>query len=317
MTSVTAADDANVAAAGGPLQREFKVMGSRSYIVLHGGSEQLLDAAEARIRQLESWWSRFLPDSDITRANQAGGTPVKVHDDTLAVVARALDGWRQTNGRFDITVLPALLQAGYTHSTVTHAEAPAVGLGRIGTSALVHVDYEASTLTVPPLSAIDLGGIGKGFAADVIAEELIEAGATGAVVNLGGDLSVLGTPSDDTSWYLGIEDPRDPPNHVAVLRLAKGGIATSGTTIRRWTADDGSTRHHLIDPTTAGPSASGVVTATVIASDAATAEIYATAAMLLSGHDAVTMLDSVGLAGLVVDDSGQAHLTSTMKDFTV
>ena len=85
----------------------------------------------------------------------------------------------------------------------------------------------ASTLTVPATTAIDLGGIGKGFAADIVAEELVEMGATGAVVNIGGDLRATGTPSDDASWYLGIEDPRlaatKPPTHLTAVRLQEGG----------------------------------------------------------------------------------------------
>lgn len=298
------------------LQRDLRVMGCTSYIVVHGGTVEMLDAAERRLRELEAWWSRFLDDSDITRANRAAGRPTVVHPDTLAVVSRALDAWRQTDGRFDITVLPSLLQHGYTHSTVTHRAAPPLAGARVGTSAFVGVDYDASTITVPFESAIDLGGIGKGFAADIVAEELLEAGATGAVVNVGGDLVVLGVPSDDASWYVGIEDPRDPPNLVATLRLQSGGLATSGTTIRRWTDADGIELHHVIDPASGRPSAAGVVSATVLAADAATAEAFATAAMMLPGTEAMAMLDAVHLAGLAVDRDGLVFTTATLSAFT-
>jgi len=307
---------ASTSLAGGPVQREFRVMGCRSFVVVHGGDERLLDVAEARLRELESWWSRFLDDSDITRANRAAGQPVVVHDDTLAVVARAVLAWRQTEGRFDITMLPALLQQGYTHSTTTHAAAPSVPGLRVGMSSMIAWDYDASTLTVPANAAIDLGGIGKGMAADIVAEELIEAGATGVVVNVGGDFVVLGTPSDDASWYVGIEDPRNPPAHVAVLRLQAGGMASSGTTIRNWQGADGTTAHHLIDPTSLRPSASGIMNATVLAADAATAEAFATAAMMMAGPEAMAMLDATGLAGLAVGDDGTVHTSSRLKDFS-
>lgn len=298
-----------------PVERAFRAMGCATHVVVHGGDEHLLDVAEARVRELESWWSRFLEDSDITRANRAAGTPVGVHPDTLAVVSRGLDAWRQTDGRFDMTVLPALLEAGYTHSTVNHVAAPLLPASRLGMSTWVRVDYDRSTLTVPANSAIDLGGIGKGFAADIVAEDLLEAGATGALVNIGGDLRVAGTPSDDTSWYLGIEDPADTSRHVAVLRVQDGGMATSGTTVRTWTGPDGSRRHHLIDPRTGRPSAQALLTATVLAADAATAESYATAAMMLPPDAAVAMLERVGLAGLIVDRDHLVHRTTTMKAF--
>lgn len=290
-------------------------MGGRAYIVIHGGTTEMMMRAVDRARELEAWWSRFLVDSDITRANQAAGQPVVVHADTLAVVARALDAWRQTDGRFDITTLPALIHHGYTQSAVNDDPAPRVGGTRVGMSAWVGIDYAASTLTVPAQCAIDLGGIGKGFAADIIAEELIEAGANGALVNIGGDLVALGRPCDDDSWYLGIEDPRDPPAHIARLRLECGAIATSGTTIRKWLQADGSAAHHLIDPSSAQPSSSGIVTATVIAADAATAEVYATAIALMSGDDGIAVLETVRLAGIAVDNTGAVFTTSTMKDF--
>jgi thiamine biosynthesis lipoprotein len=298
-----------------PVERAFRVMGCSSHVVIHGGDEHLLDIAEARLRELESWWSRFRDDSDITIANRAAGLPVVVHPDTLAVVSRALDAWRQTEGHFDITVLPALLDVGYTHSAVDQSAAPSVPGSRVGMSAWVRVDYDRSTLTVPAQSAIDLGGIGKGFAADIVAEELIEQGATGALVNVGGDLRTAGRPVDDESWYLGIEDPLRPPEHLAFLRLQEGGIATSGTTIRTWTDAQGRTVHHLIDPATGRPADHQVLTATVLAADAATAEAFATAAMMMPASKAVAMLDRLGLAGLVVDTAGQSFRSGTFAAF--
>ena len=298
-----------------PLERHLRVMGSAAHLVVHGGSDELLDHAEQRLRQLEEWWSRFLPDSDITRANQADGEPVWVHEDTLAVVARALDAWRQTAGRFDITVLPALVDAGYTHSVITQAAAPEVRGHRVGQSALVGVDYDAGTLTVPATTAIDLGGIGKGMAADIVAEELMELGAHGVIVNVGGDLAVLGRPLGDTSWYLGIEDPLRAPEHLAFIHLEQGGVATSGTTVRRWSTPDGEIAHHLIDPQSSAPSPTTILTVTVIAGDAATAEAFATAAMMVDGPAAIALLHEVGLAGLAIDADGTVHRTLTMKDF--
>ena len=183
----------------------------------------LLDRAEERLRDLESIWSRFLPESDITRANRAAGTPVRVHPDTIAVVCRALDGWRQTGGRFDVTVLPALVTNGYTHSAVSAAPAPAVPGERIGLSAWIGVDVQSSTITVPATSAIDLGGIGKGYAADLVADELFVGGATGAMVNIGGDIAIRGVPSDGADWLVGIEDPTAVPSHVALAADGVGG----------------------------------------------------------------------------------------------
>ena len=298
-------------------QASFKAMGCKAHVVIHGGGPAMLVLAERRVRELESLWSRFLETSDITVANQTPGVAVHVHEDTLAVVARAIVGWKQTAGSFDITLLPRLLDLGYTHSVATAQLAPAVAGSRVGLCGQIELDFSRGTLTVPPDAALDLGGIGKGFAADIVAEDLLEAGAAGALVNIGGDLVALGRPGEQDSWYLGIENPLDPPNHLACVRVGSAGVATSGTTVRKWTTPTGERVHHLIDPRTGVPSRAGLSTVSVLAGDAATAEVFATAAMMLDGPDAMAMLDRNGLAGIGVDDDGGVHRSSTWAAFEV
>ena len=311
--------------------RSFRVMGSPANVTLTSVSawagvsaNVLLDLAEARLRELEQHWSRFLPDSDITRANLAAGSPVTVHSDTLDVVARAVEAWKQTGGLFDVTVLPALLHHGYRasrdsgsrdsaaeHRTIT----PAITAQLIGVTGSIVIDRGRSTLTVPAGGAIDLGGIGKGFAADRVSVELIRAGASGVMIDIGGDLVVRGIPASGDRWLVGVEDPVDPPHLVSSLALVIGGVATSGTTVQRWTSPTGQTVHHLIDPATANPSTTSLLTATVLASDAATAEVFATAAMMHDGPAAIEMLDSVGLAGLLVARDGATLRTRSLRSF--
>ena len=285
------------------------------------GADALLDLAESRLRELERRWSRFLPDSDITRANHAAGSPVTVHRDTLEVVARAVEAWKQTGGLFDATVLPALLHHGYTTSRAPGSAsgrptlAPLVTAQRIGVTGGILVDRERNMLTVPAGGAIDLGGIGKGYAADCVSAELIRAGASGAMVDIGGDLALRGLPTFGERWIVGVEDPTNPPHLITSVALVVGGVATSGTTVRRWMSPAGETVHHLIDPATAKPSTTSILTATVLASDASTAEAFATAAMMHDGPGAVEMLEATGLAGIVITRDGTPLRTRSLRAF--
>jgi len=297
-------------------QRLFRVMGCEAHVIVIDGRDALLDQAEWRLRQLEGLWSRFVRDSDVTRANQAAGTAVDVHRETIEVVLRAVEAWKQTRGLFDITVLPALVHHGYTHSAASGEPAPRVREQMIGTSGKIVVDPARGIIKVPAGSAIDLGGIGKGFAGDLVAEELIRAGAAGAFVSIGGDIAVRGVAAiDDPAWVIGVEDPLTAPEAIAHLSIVSGGIATSGTTVRHWTSPDGQTAHHLIDPATARPARSTLLTATVLAADAATAEVFATAAMMGDGPSAVALLDAVGLAGLMVARDHTVYTTESWADF--
>jgi len=249
------------------LQRTFKVMGCTAHLVVHGGTAAMLDEGERRLRELESWWSRFLPDSDITRANLHPGEAVVVEPDTLAVVARAIDGWKQTDGRFDVTVLPALVHEGYSHSVVTRDLAPSLPATRIGTSGWIVYDYGSSTLTVPPGSAIDLGGIGKSWSARRAGRLLAErADDARIVVDAGGDVHV----------ERGGELVRTPAGPVHVV--AGHGVATSSSERRAWARAGGERAHHLIDAATGRPGARG--TAVVTGADLVACDVLATCLVL-------------------------------------
>ena len=163
-----------------PLQRDFRVMGCRAHIVVHGGTTEMLDAAEQRLHELESLWSRFLDDSDITRANQAAGRPVRR---TRRHACRREPGTRRVApDRGPIRHHHAARHCSNRDTpTVPSRALPrrAVPGTKVGLSACVGSITPSRRLTVPATTAIDLGGIGKGFAADIVAEELIEAGALG------------------------------------------------------------------------------------------------------------------------------------------
>lgn len=289
--------------------RCFRVMASEAEVLVVGAEPPLADRAVDRLAELEQRWSRFLEHSDITILNRAQGRAVSVDPSTILAVEAIVEAWHRTGGRFDPTVLPALVAHGYRHSVgVGGALAPAVPGRVIGAPDGIVIDRRAGTITLPPEVAIDLGGIGKGMAADLVVAELLAAGAAGALVNVGGDLRVAGEPPPGAdAWYVAVADPRRPGTPLATLGLLDGGIATSGTDVRRWFGADGAPRHHLIDPATGAPATTNVSTATVVAGDAATAEAFATAVVVAGVGEGFRLLDRAGLAGLAVTTDGRVH----------
>ena len=96
---------------------EFRVMGTDAHVIVVGSdarhARRAALVARDRLHELEARWSRFLPDSEVSRLNAASGVPVVVSSDTLGLVERAVEGWRRTHGSFDPTVLDALVAQGY------------------------------------------------------------------------------------------------------------------------------------------------------------------------------------------------------------
>jgi hypothetical protein len=97
-------------------ETRFRAMGSDVHVIVVDGSISLLDAAREFIERLEALWSRFRPTSEISRLNGLAGLPVRVAEETLSLVERALEGARIADGRYDPTVLGAVVRAGYDRS---------------------------------------------------------------------------------------------------------------------------------------------------------------------------------------------------------
>ncbi len=276
----------------------FPAMGSSAHVIVVGGPATLAARARRRLHELEQAWSRFLPESEVSRLNRSAGRAVAVSAETRLLVQRALEGHRFTAGRFDPTVLPAVIAVGYdrTFEAVTGATPQTTAAILLGPDG-IEIDEATGTVMLPHGVGFDPGGIGKGLAADLVAAELVQLGADGACVNVGGDLRVIGVAPDGEEWRVAIDDPRGGVP-LATVMLTDGAVATSSRARRRWKAVDGTDRHHLIEPLTGTSASTAVLAATVVASEGWRAEVLAKVAFL----DGVRGLDRLGVGALAVDE---------------
>ncbi len=287
----------------------FAAMGTECHVVVVDGGREAAVAARDRAAELEGRWSRFRPDSELCRLNAHAGQPVVVSPDTFLAVRSACDAWRATAGAFDPTVLDALEHAGYDRSfaqLAPGAPAPTGAVPAVPGCRDIVLDEIVGAVTLPAGVRIDLGGIGKGLAADLIACELVAAGAAGAMVNLGGDLRTLGDAPNPAGWTIALHD------RPASITIGEGGVATSAVTRRRWMDADGRERHHVIDTSTATSATTVLASVSVIASSAARAEVLATAA-LVAGSGAIALLHAHGASGIAVARDGAVATTDDLE----
>lgn len=287
-------------------------MGTRA--TLHCAPEHR-QAAVDRLDDLEERWSRFIPDSEIDRLARADGDAVHVSPDTIELVEQMIRAWEATEGAFDPTLLDTICALGYDASrhdpgrpsiTVPGAD-PMVGLGQ------VIVDRAAATIIVPRGLGLDPGGVGKGLAADIVARETMERGATGILVDVGGDLRVMGRPETAEYWTIDLHDPCDS-QVVGQIRLRDGGVATSTSRLRTW-EHSGEHHHHLLDPRTRRSSSNGVVGCTVVAGTAAWAEVFTKVAFVRPVEEALAAYRERGLAARLTLEDGRTLTTPAWKDF--
>ena len=314
-------------------ERRAWVMGTDAHVIVHGDdAARLADIAIARLQRLEARWSRFLPDSEISRLNDRTGVPVLVASETFALIDHALAGWRMTEGRFDPTMLAVVRAAGYDRSfellgrpetgapeTEPGADRRAQRTPRVSaprpTAPDIRLDRVVGTVQLGSSTAFDPGGIGKGFAADLVVEELVAMGARGVLVNVGGDLRAAGESPSEGAWVVAIADPLDVEHGLGNLCLEAGAVASSWRTKRVWIGPDGMAHHHLIDPRTGRSASTGVAGVTVVAACGWQAEVLAKAAFVAGPEEGPTLIARSGAAGIVVADDGSVHPAGDIDAF--
>jgi FAD:protein FMN transferase len=287
-------------------------------------SEPAASAALARARdafeRTEAACTRFVADSPLMRVNAAPGRPSAVPQELFAALEEAALAHAATGGLFDPRVLRPLAVLGYDRSLPFRsghvhlagtppedaaAEAPA-GAGPWQPL----LDCAGGTVDVGPLP-VDLGGIGKGLAVRWAAAELARAGRV-HLVDAGGDCRFGGPGPDGDGWRVGVEDPFGAELPLAVLRADDLAVATSSVRLRTWSAG-GRRVHHIVDPRTGTSAAGGLRAVTVVADDAARAEVWAKA-LLVAGRDgAPALAERHRLAALYVDDDGHVELTPALR----
>ena len=181
----------------------------------------------------------------------------------------------------------------------------------------ITLDHIAGTVTLRAGAEFDPGGIGKGLAADLVVERILADGACGALVNVGGDLRADGAGPDDAGWVVAVTDPTHADDVIRTVALDAGAVASSWRTKRAWVAPDRTVHHHLIDPATGRPAASGLAGVTVITGRGWQAEVLAKAAFLAGPVAGGELLEAHGAAGLLVADDGTTREVGAWAQFRI
>jgi FAD:protein FMN transferase len=241
-----------------------------------------VEAAYGRLDDINRLMSDYRDDSEIGRFNlQPENQPVPVSPDTFNVLQQALAASKTSGGAFDITCRPLVSlwkEAGKNDCLPDQAAIDAT-LAKVGWTRL-HLDPQAHTVSKMVAGMqIDVGGIAKGYALDAAAQAMKAAGASGGLVDVGGDIVAFGGQTDGSPWRIGVQHPFQD-GLLMKIALTHGAVATSGNQ-QRFSVIGGKRYSHIIDPRTGRP-AEQAPSVTVIASDGMTADAWATAFSVLS-----------------------------------
>lgn len=255
---------------GGIAIRRFRAMGCHASVSITADdpelASRLADRAVRRIAHLERCWTRFDDASDLSAINRAAGGAVMADPSTITLVTMMILAHRATEGACD----------------PTHRSASPRGSREIES---IRVDEARHVVCAPSGLELDPGSIGKGLAADLVAHQAIEGGASGALVEIGGDLRATGVGPHHGFWAIAVEDPYGDVRRRGSILVREAGISTSGLAT---TPEVDGPENVSVDPVSGRPlvvAPANVVSATVVAGSAVEAEMWSTALLVVGDAD--------------------------------
>jgi thiamine biosynthesis lipoprotein len=294
----------------------FSAMASPCQLQLYASNravaEQAAEAALADIRRIETRYSRYRDDSVTAAINRAAaaGTEIEVDAETAALLDYAAACFADSDGLFDIS--SGILRDAWDFNSARLPEPDQL-------QALLHkVGWEKVSWQRPRLAfgiagmEIDFGGIGKEYAADRAANLCRHYGIAHGLVELGGDIAIIGAHPDGAAWQVGVRRPDCMDDARARFAVLAGGVASSGDYARGMVID-GRRYGHILNPRTGWP-VTGLQSVTVVADQCIVAGSASTIAMLKS-VDGIAWLQECGLPSIWIDadgELGQACLSTTV-----
>jgi thiamine biosynthesis lipoprotein len=284
---------------------QFKAMGTPCDMQLYAKNQtvaqQVANTVIADVRRLEALYSRYRPDSFLAAINQqaaVGGT-ITVDNETAGLLNYAATCYQQSDGLFDISsgILRQVWQ--FNHPVLPDEQTLQTVLKSVGWD---KVDWNPPQLQF--LSAnmeLDFGGIVKEYAVDRAAALCQQAGILHGVINLGGDIKVIGSHPDGQPWRVGIQHPRHAEDMIQTVALQEGALASSGD-YERCIVVEGVRYGHILNPKTGWP-VRHLAAVSVVGDFCVVAGSAATIAMLKEENGAA-WLASLGLPHLWVDVAG-------------
>ncbi len=286
----------------GGRELRFAAMGTVCRWVTVGAGEAMRrfdQEALAWVAGFEARYSRYLPDSWISRLNESAGGPAVPSDpETDRILALCHEMHFLTRGVFDPTALPLIRLWDWRRAQVPSDSEIEEARLRVGWRKVQR--RPGSVRLTEPGMCLDLGGMGKEYAVDQVTLLARQRGLTGALIDFGADIRVMGLPADGRpGWHLGLEDPEHPGRAWCGLGLRDAAVATSGDYHRGFTSG-GQRWGHILDLRTGRPVQNGCRAAHVVAPSCTQAGLLSTAALVLGAEEGLRLSESQpGAEGLL------------------
>ena len=294
-----------------PNSRTVFAMDTVMELSAYGADDALMEAAEQEILGLESRLSVTDAGSEIYALDHNG--LAELSPDTTELMQTALEMCERTDGALDVSIYPVLRAWGFTTGSYQIPTQEEIE------NLLTQVDYrkvtlENGTASIAQGMEVDLGSVAKGYTGDQVSQLLREGGVTSALLNLGGNVQLVGGKPDGSDWRVAVQDP-ESDGYLGVLSLRDKAAITSGGYERNFVGDDGEVYWHIIDPATGAPARSGLISVTVIGDRGVVCDALSTALFVMGLDKAAEYWRRYGdFEAVFVAEDGSVAITSGLQD---
>ena len=266
---------------------EFFAMDTKMTVKVYGeGAPEAAREAKERLLALDALWSATREGSDVARLNSGAGEAIALSPKTMRLLRLSEAVREETKGALDVTLAPLLQLWGFTGGVHRVPTAEEIEAARALTGAgKLKLDEAAGTARLEKGSSVELGAVAKGYAGELVAAELKSRGVRSALLDLGGNIETVGMREDGTPWRVGLRNPFGGAL-LGTVAVADAAVVTSAIDQRFFTDEAGNRYWHILDPATGKPAASGLASATVVASSGGRADALSTALFVMGAERA-------------------------------
>ena len=276
--------------------------------ILDPADESILDGLKKLCEKYDTMFSATNTDSELYKLNHANGQPFTVSSETANLIQEGIHYSELSGGAFDLTIEPvsALWDFKADKPTVPSSDAIAQAVSHVD---YTKVDIQDNTVTLEdPEASIDLGAIAKGYIADQVKTYLKKQGIKHAIINLGGNVDVIGTKPDGSKYNIGIQKPFDESGEaITSVQLKDQTVVTSGI-YERYFKKNGKLYHHILDPRTGYPCENNLYSVSIITDSSTKADALSTTCFLLGYEKGMELIQSMdGVEAIFITDDEKVH----------
>ena len=276
--------------------------------ILDPADESILDGLKKLCEKYDTMFSATNTDSELYKLNHANGQPFTVSSETANLIQEGIHYSELSGGAFDLTIEPvsALWDSKADKPTVPSSDAIAQAVSHVD---YTKVDIQDNTVTLEdPEAGIDLGAIAKGYIADQVKTYLKKQGIKHAIINLGGNVDVIGTKPDGSKYNIGIQKPFDESGEaITSVQLKDQTVVTSGI-YERYFKKNGKLYHHILDPRTGYPCENNLYSVSIITDSSTKADALSTTCFLLGYEKGMELIQSMdGVEAIFITDDEKVH----------